>query len=48
MHEKFQNSVIHTSLNHNDEIAEVSQSWISYVFITVRPNFSEIYFLQKS
>ena len=26
---KFQNSVIHTSRNHNDEIAEVSQSWIS-------------------
>ena len=26
---KFQNSVIHTSRNHSDEIAEVSQSWIS-------------------
>ena len=26
---KFQNSVIHTSHNHNDEIAEVSQSRIS-------------------
>ena len=26
---KFQNSVIRTSRNHNDEIAEVSQSWIS-------------------
>ena len=26
---KFQNPVIHTSRNHNDEIAEVSQSWIS-------------------
>ena len=26
---KFQNSVIHTSRNHNDESAEVSQSWIS-------------------
>ena len=25
---KFQNSVIPTSRNHNDEIAEVSQSWI--------------------
>ena len=27
---KLQNPVIHTSRNHNDEIAEVSQSWISY------------------
>ena len=27
---KFQNSVIHTSRNHNDEIVEVSQSLISY------------------
>ena len=44
---KFQNSVIHTSRDHNDEIAEVSQSWISYVFITIRPNYSEIYFLQN-
>ena len=44
---KFQNSVIHTSLNHNNEIAEVSQSWVSYVFITIRPNYSEIYFLQN-
>ena len=26
---KFHNSVIHTSHNHNDEIMEVSQSWIS-------------------
>ena len=26
---KFQNSVIHTSRNHNDKIAEVSQWWIS-------------------
>ena len=30
--------------HHNDEIAEVSQSWI---FITIRPNYSEIYFLQN-
>ena len=26
---KFQNSVSHTSRNHNDESPEVSQSWIS-------------------
>ena len=44
---KFQNSVIHTSRSRNDEIAEASQSWISYVFITIRPNYSEIYFLQN-
>ena len=26
---KFQNWLVHTSRNHNDEIAEVSLSWIS-------------------
>ena len=44
---KFQNSVIHTSRNHNDEIAEVSQSCISYVIKTIQPNYSKIYFLQN-
>ena len=37
-------SVIHTSRNHNDEIAEVSQSWISLVIKNIRRNYSESYF----
>ena len=40
---KFQNSVIQTSRNHNDEIAEVSQSWTSKVITTIRRNYSESY-----
>ena len=44
---KFQNSVIHTSRNHSDEIAEVSQSWISLGIITMRHNYSERSFLQN-
>ena len=44
---KFQNSVIHTSRNHNDEIAEVSQSWISLDIITMRRNHLESSFLQN-
>ena len=43
---KFQNSVIHTSRNHNDEIAEVSPSLFFYDIITIRPNYTEINFLQ--
>ena len=43
----FQNSVIHTSRNHNDETAEVSQLWISKVIITIRRNYSEHYFFQS-
>ena len=44
---KFRNSVFHTSCNHNDEIAEVSQSWFSLVIITIGRNYSESYFLQN-
>ena len=44
---KFQNSVIHTSRNHSDEIAKVSQSWISLVIILIRCNYSESHFLQN-
>ena len=41
---RFQNSVNHTSRNHNDEIAEVSQSWI---IKTIQRNYSESYVLQN-
>ena len=44
---KFQNSVIQTSRNHNDEIAEESQSWTFKVITTIRRNYSERYFLQN-
>ena len=44
---KFQNSVIHTSRNHNDEITEASQSWISCAIINIQRNYSESYFLQN-
>ena len=37
-------SFIRTTRNHNDEIAEVSPSWISYVIITIRRNYPESYF----
>ena len=42
---KFQNLGIHTSRNHSDEIAEESQSLISYVIITIGRNYSENCFL---
>ena len=46
-HKKFQNPVIDTSRNHNDDIAEVSQSWISEGIIIMQRNHSESSFLQN-
>ena len=39
---KFQNSVIYSSRNHNDEITEVSQSWIFKCIITMRREYSAL------
>ena len=42
-----ENSVFHTSRNHNDEFAEVPQPLFSEVIITMRRNGSESYYLQN-